>query len=351
MRSFGELQRAVTMRLLAFMCSVGATCVVLSTLASPLAWGTRLALIGVSLGALAMVVTVLHFQDRVDLGVIEAMHYLCTSVVALLVYLSGDPATPYALFFLWLAVHACYFLPPRRAAFELTLCATAYAGALVALGGSFPLARWAMLVSTTVVLGVVIQVLRARVRGLISSLSELARRDSLTGLLNRSGFDDAFEQALAGAARHGRSVGVLLADVDGFKEVNDRCGHYAGDRVLERIADTIRQTVRASDIVARIGGDEFALVLPDTATNTPCELAARLCEALGAEFADDAAPVTVSIGVARFPDHGASTQELLRAADETLYAAKARGGNHALARETNPVTRHAASLAGALIPA
>ncbi|MGB8650828.1 MAG: GGDEF domain-containing protein [Mycobacteriales bacterium] len=150
----------------------------------------------------------------------------------------------------------------------------------------------------------------------------LALVDPLTGLVNRRGFEDAIRQACG----RGQPT-VLMADLDGFKAVNDRWGHAVGDQLLRQTAARLLASVRPDDVVARLGGDEFAVLLGDGATPEDGErAAARLEEALRAPFVLGGveARTTVSVGIARATDQASSPESLLDAADQVMYAEKRR---------------------------
>lgn len=162
-------------------------------------------------------------------------------------------------------------------------------------------------------------------------LAHLAMQDHLTGLPNRRALDEALDQAIARARRGEERLGVVLLDLDGFKRVNDGLGHLAGDRVLAVSARRLRLCVRRGDTVARFGGDEFAVLAVGLRQRRRLErLAARIIDRLGAPVpladGDDdgggTARVGVSVGLAIFPDDGATAVDLLRRADAALYAAK-----------------------------
>jgi diguanylate cyclase (GGDEF)-like protein len=152
-----------------------------------------------------------------------------------------------------------------------------------------------------------------------------AMHDALTGLPNRRYLSEWLGMALAAARRAGQPLAVLYFDLDGFKLVNDRFGHEAGDRVLQVTATRLRRTLRASDFISRLGGDEFVAVLADgPSVPVVSMLIARLQTELGkppiAELEDGA--VSASIGTAWFPDDGDAVDTLLAAADRAMYAAK-----------------------------
>ena len=159
----------------------------------------------------------------------------------------------------------------------------------------------------------------------MASLDDAARTDPLTGLLNRRAFEELFEHELERVHRTGGRVSVLIGDLDGFKAVNDRFGHEAGDAVLAKVADDMLKWKRKIDTPARIGGEEFAVLLPDTDERGAYLVAERLRRATHRSFAEYPLPVTISFGVATQPEHGDDLRSLLRAADRALYAAKDLG--------------------------
>ncbi len=155
---------------------------------------------------------------------------------------------------------------------------------------------------------------------------ELARTDALTGCYNRRALFELLAAELDRAKRYERTVALLIVDLDFFKEVNDGRGHLAGDGVLRQMGEILRKDARSVDVVARYGGDEFVLVLPDTSQEGAIAFAERLRTRIASHnFAEAGEPlyVTASIGVAAKPDDGALTaEEFLGRADRALYSAK-----------------------------
>jgi diguanylate cyclase (GGDEF)-like protein/PAS domain S-box-containing protein len=163
-----------------------------------------------------------------------------------------------------------------------------------------------------------------------SQLQHLADRDALTGLLSRRRFEEELERAVGLARRDRRPAALLLLDLDGFKAVNDAFGHAAGDALLVRISDALHEVLRETDILARIGGDEFALILPDTDDDASDVVADKLIRAVRAHgsFLLDGrrAVVTVSIGITSLSGRrGVDAAHLLSEADAAMYQAKATG--------------------------
>ena len=157
-----------------------------------------------------------------------------------------------------------------------------------------------------------------------------AQHDALTELPNRLLFDEVAERNLAFAQRRGQVLAVVAVDLDGFKTVNDTQGHAAGDAVLREVAQRILLTIRASDIVARIGGDEFIVLLTDVHDTGAMDTAERIVAALSEPYPQVLAPVSASAGVALFPDHGTDIKTLALAADQALYRAKQTGKRRAV---------------------
>ena len=153
-------------------------------------------------------------------------------------------------------------------------------------------------------------------------LEQLAATDDLTGVANRRRFRQELARELAAAERYGHDLSLLLIDLDGFKSVNDRFGHDRGDEVLRTVASLLSRRMRKSDLVARIGGDEFALLLTGTAAQAADELAGRLCESIAGKVGE--LGIRASVGVASYPL--TVGDELLAEADRRLYASKRDNG-------------------------
>jgi diguanylate cyclase (GGDEF)-like protein/PAS domain S-box-containing protein len=157
-------------------------------------------------------------------------------------------------------------------------------------------------------------------------LEQLAGQDALTGLLNRRAFNRHLEDELARAIRYERSFSLLWLDLNHFKDINDHYGHLAGDAVLRQVSQLIRNSLRTVDSIARYGGDELTIILPEMPFEAGRETAKRLQELVAASRFDvlngHVISLTLSIGVASFPEHGQSEMELCDAADSAMYQAK-----------------------------
>ena len=177
-----------------------------------------------------------------------------------------------------------------------------------------------------------------------AELRYLADHDSLTGLLDRRRFRAELDQYVSFSARYGGRGAVMIVDIDGLKGVNDLHGHHAGDNLIRQVAAVMRERVRSSDVVARLSGDEFAILMPQT----DVEGAMHLGEDLRAQVADsvrpasDAEPATISVGITMFGggEKGAGAEAVLVAADQAMYRAKEGGRNQiALFRDPNEPQR------------
>ncbi len=168
-------------------------------------------------------------------------------------------------------------------------------------------------------------------RGSEERLRHLSEHDVLTGLPNRILLNDRCQISLNRAMRFQSCLGLLMVDADQFKTVNDALGHQAGDKLLRELAQRLNNCVRATDTVARIGGDEFIVLLPDLRIPAEAEsIAAKIVAAVAQPYAIDSeqAVITVSVGVVTYPDAGDDLDTLMRCADEAMYAAKQKGKNN-----------------------
>jgi diguanylate cyclase (GGDEF)-like protein len=264
--------------------------------------------------------------------------------VALIAVALATTTTPGdgAVLYMWPVLWQSYFFGRRGTVLIIASVGVAHGIALMEIAHG-DLDRWIDVMSAVSVVGAVVEVLSARNRRLLDQISAEARVDELTQLLNRRGFDEGAARELARAGRDHTSIGVALFDVDFFKRVNDEFGHEAGDRVLQRFAECLRSNLRATDMAARLGGEEFVALLPDADLEQTRDYTERVREALRQPTDPGISAVTVSAGAsaAVAPEN---IEFVLKRADTALYAAKSRGRDRTVI-DDDPDSR-AGSLSG-----
>ena len=166
----------------------------------------------------------------------------------------------------------------------------------------------------------------------VAQVKQMAYRDGLTGIHNRRYFELRILEELERTQRYESGMTVVMLDIDRFKDLNDEFGHLLGDEVLRQVSQAFAQQLRKVDVLCRYGGEEFAVILPETAGENALGVAEKLRRAIaGWVFPGVARPVTVSAGIAEYPLQGTTRDQLVKAADEALYAAKQAGRNRVLA--------------------
>jgi diguanylate cyclase (GGDEF)-like protein len=172
-------------------------------------------------------------------------------------------------------------------------------------------------------------------------LEHQAMTDSLTGLYNHRAFHERLRKALAHASRAHDAVSVLMLDIDDFKRVNDIYGHGAGDEILRGLAETLKDSVRSSDAVYRLGGEEFAIIMTSRSPQNAEQLAKRVVGRVESTDFDPAGRITISVGLARGPEHAMNPRELIACSEAAMMSAKARGKNQIVLYEDSAMERPA----------
>jgi diguanylate cyclase (GGDEF)-like protein len=227
---------------------------------------------------------------------------------------AGVGSATVAFLYVFVALYTAHFFRPPVAAAHIGYAVVSYGVVLGLIHERTAASEWLFVASVVVATGIAVGFLSAEIRA-------LALRDPLTGLGNRRAWEEALPRQLALASRSQKPLCVALIDVDEFKNLNDRDGHLAGDRVLSEAAAAWAREVRASDLLARYGGDEFALLLPDCTIDRAMEIVGRLelvCRG-----------VSFSTGVARW-DGIEDAESLIDRADAALYLAKSQGGGRSV---------------------
>jgi diguanylate cyclase (GGDEF)-like protein/putative nucleotidyltransferase with HDIG domain len=292
-------------------------------------------MLSVQLGSVAASAVLLVLRERAPGWLVAVGPFAAAGLTALVLVFSGSSSSPYLLFYLWVVFYAFYFLSPRHAVMLAVFAMLSYgavvagfrSGALHASGADNDedVPALVLTAGTLAVAGVFIVMLRERVGRLIRQLTEAATTDPLTGLLNRRGFHRAVATELDLSVRSGDPVSLLLGDCDDFKRLNAALGHDAGDEAVQAIGRMLGEERRRVDIAARVGGEEFALLLPETGPHDAYLIAERVRARCASMFAELPVPLTMSIGVATHPVHALNQDELLGAAGDALSAAKMLG--------------------------
>src|SRR5215218_4964577 len=275
-------------RTFTYLFAAGATLVIVSLVLPHSPDRETTGLVIVTLGAYLVALGFLIAFDRLPLWAFEASPLVGTVLVSLAVYFGGpQAATAYAMYYFWVALAACYFLRPLIAVAHLFAASAAYGIVLLVGPGHVPLPglTWVMVTGTLMVLGILMITLRSQVEGLVGELGAAARTDSLTLLANRRELEERFAAELERSTRTARPLSILVLDLDWFKEYNDRFGHSAGDRALVMLAQALKRATRTSDVVARLGGEEFGVLAPETDETEGYLLAERLRAEVRAAFA------------------------------------------------------------------
>src|SRR5919112_5056750 len=289
-------------------------------------------LLATAAAAAALGVLLLIAHDRVPRWGFHVVALLDTALFTAAAYGWGSMSSYGPLPYVWVTGFVFYFFSRSAALVHLSIIAAGYALALILESpAGNPLDGWVATVATLLVTGYLLSAVRDRLTHLIAGLSDAAHHDPLTDLLNRRGFQEVFDVELERARRANQPLSLIVGDLDRFKRVNDVHGHAAGDDVLRGVADAIRGAKRGFDRAARVGGEEFAILAPDSDEHGAYMLAQRIRAAVHEAFADGPdSQVTIRFGISTHPLHGQSAGGLLHTADQALYAAKRLGRNRSV---------------------
>jgi diguanylate cyclase (GGDEF)-like protein len=292
--------------------------------------GTKLDLptaLAVCLVGYAFAAALALLGERVPTWFIHGAVVISTIAVSVGIHATGGGrlAGSASVLYLWVAIFVGYFLSWRAMSFYILLIAASYLTVLTVDHEPAWPALWAGMTGTAAATAVVVASLSGRLRALAST-------DALTGLPNRRGWEESLERELARATRRHSPLCIALLDLDNFKALNDERGHLAGDRVLKVVASAWLGLLRDTDVLARYGGDEFGVILPDC----PLPKAAEIVDRLSSSNPDGS---SCSVGVA-----WAAAQDdahaIIGRADRALYEAKSGGGGRVAHAEENGHTAH-----------
>lgn len=253
-----------------------------------------------------------------------ATPFLDTGAVTLALIAVGDPLHPIWAVYFFIIVGVAFFYYPVIRVFSVWLLACyGFVGlGVYSQGADVPIAQMTV-AAVVLTMGIAnLATYTGGERRLRNRISETARKDPLTGLLNRRGLEEVLNPTPEGAPARKRSFAVFMLDIDRFKRFNDQYGHLAADRVLEHLADVVKSAVREPDLVARYGGDEFVVIVPGVSPEDSLQLAERLRDQIS-RFG----LCTVSIGVSYWEGSEPDPEAILQEADSALLAAKQAGRN------------------------
>jgi diguanylate cyclase (GGDEF)-like protein len=188
--------------------------------------------------------------------------------------------------------------------------------------------------SPMILVAYITTMLAADIRYAMDKIKQVSDTDELTGIYNMRAFSSMLQRAFRQAVRYGHALSVVMIDSDNLKQINDTYGHESGNRLLQHLVRCIREQLRGSDVMARFGGDEFIVLLPETSNKGALELAERIRKAVEISRFDVRSGdtnITVSIGVASYPEDGGNFDIILDKADKAMYRAKQRGRNRVIA--------------------
>ena len=263
---------------------------------------------------------------RLPYGVLAALGPVGAALIAVALATTDGPGDA-AILYIWPVLWTAYFFGRLGAALIVVWIGVVHALSLIAMpDGVGSVDRWLDVMVTVGVVAAVVEALSSRNLELLARLAEEARVDKLTGLLNRRGFEERVKTELSHARREGAPVGVVSFDIDYFKRVNDEWGHEAGDRVLAHLGEVFREQSRATDVIARMGGEEFVAVLPLVDVGAARAYAERVRTAFSVPADPNVPRATISAGVTAAVTP-TDIEAVLHTADSALYAAKLGGRN------------------------
>lgn len=254
-------------------------------------------------------------------------------ITGLVATLEGVEMVP--LFYVWPLLAAAYLLSRVELAASTSLVAIGYASALVIRDGTgdFPWVDYLLVLIVGVAVLTTVRTLAESLGTTIDSLRHSSSTDPLTGLLNRRGFQRRLSRHYDRAVMEDRPITALLIDIDHFKRINDEFGHPVGDRALTRFTELLGASCRASDLIARVGGEEFAVVMPGATLDQAIARAEQFCAILRDDRAVDGIRMTASVGVAGRAGVDGGWEAMLEAADAAVYEAKRTGRDRIVTAE------------------
>ncbi len=286
-------------------------------------------------GAFVLALHYVHFyraESRAKLALETWVMIVFTTWVT---WYSGRIGSPLLNLYLLPVIASSLILGKFMTAIEVAVIAVCYLALADASAGKHLLtvAYWSnmlALLAPVVLVAYITTMLSADIRFAVDKIRQVSDTDDLTGLYNMRAFSAILQRAFKQAVRHGHTLSIVMVDSDNLKHVNDTHGHDAGNRLLQHVVRCIREELRGSDVMARFGGDEFVLLLPETNRRGARELAERIrhsVETARFDVRGGDMNSTVSVGIASYPEDGGNLEIILDKADKAMYRAKQRGRN------------------------
>ena len=329
-QSRDRAERAVAARSLMYLFLVGAIVsgAALAAQLSPAVDQTR---IGVTAcGALVLAVVLFFTHESTPRWALSVFLLMGSLLIEWAVYASGDPQSPFLLFYLWIAFYAFYFLSRTQAILQMAFVGMAYAAVLERSTEAVrtSILRWIVFTIAMIVAGLLVRMLRERIDHLLKELDTASRTDMLTGLLDERGWEVILRKEIERARRSGNRVGIVVGQIDGEGALRERLGDRRAEELLAEIGGLLGDTIRLNDEAARVAGEQFAVVCPYTDERGATIMAERAGSIVRARESDD--PCTVSFGIASYPKHGTTSEALMHAARYALDEARNLGGDRAV---------------------
>lgn len=275
----------------------------------------------------------LNFYRRESNWKIAVETWVMIAFITWVLIHSGGLESPLLNLYLLVVITTALTLGKLATVLQMALIALCYVWLGDALRADSPLPRLAAILAQlapVILVAYVTTMLSSDIRRALIHIKTLSETDELTGVLNMRAFGTVAERVTRQASRYARPYSVVMVDSDSMKAVNDSHGHEAGNRLLKMLVGSVQTQLRETDVLARFGGDEFVLLLPETNATGAEKLAGRIrqrIEATSLSTRDLPIATTVSIGVASYPEHGSEFKAILEAADRALYASKSAGKN------------------------
>jgi diguanylate cyclase (GGDEF)-like protein len=323
--------RWLAVRVIGIIGVAGGSLALITALMPPPADGSEAAILAVGAVSLAVGAALLVLKPKLGEAPLALLAVLGTALITITTHEGGAEGGTAAneVLYLWVSLYAFFFLRLRTALLVMAAIGVGFGWLLWSFGtpANQAATEWVVTVTTLCVSGLIVARIRGYMYGVVRELNQRASHDGLTGLLNRRALEERVAEERANAEREGIPISLLLVDIDDFKDLNDSLGHGRGDAVLKEVAAALVLSTRGHDAVARIGGDEFAVLLPGAA-----EAAARtVAEGLRAEVSRalrrENDGVTVSVGYATAQPPLPLFDELHELADRAMYAGKRAGGD------------------------